>query len=269
MGNRPDAKILKKWKRKWKMAPGLKWPKNGHRNGKMAKNPIVGSIFRPFRARGCFHFLSHFSRIFASGRFPILFLATSIATININFWAGRCLGHTGTVPRHFVLSVPGMAAVRPWDDCPARAVRKKNVYVFCVCVCVFFFRPHFPPWWGARKQPINLNGPFSTLNGPFRSKKTSPRIRSTTRPKRCNPKPQNKSKNQTRKKDSEALMKTKFTRTQQNENKTRKETAKLGNCAACYRIEKRGTPENSWGGCWEECRKKSGCWRECWRGCCS
>ena len=43
----------------------------------------------------------------------------------------------------------------------------------------------------------------------------------------------------------------------------------IGNCAACYRIEKRGTPENSWGGCWEECCENSGCWRECWRGCCS
>ena len=42
----------------------------------------------------------------------------------------------------------------------------------------------------------------------------------------------------------------------------------VGNCAACYRIEKRGTPENSWGGCWEECRENSGCWTECRRGCC-
>ena len=39
--------------------------------------------------------------------------------------------------------------------------------------------------------------------------------------------------------------------------------------AACYRIENRGNPENSWGGCWEECRENSGCWRECWLGCCS
>ena len=39
--------------------------------------------------------------------------------------------------------------------------------------------------------------------------------------------------------------------------------------AACYRIEKRGNPENSWGGCWEECCEISGCGRECWRGCCS
>ena len=29
-----------------------------------------------------------------------------------------------------------------------------------------------------------------------------------------------------------------------------------------------GNPENSWGGCWEECCENSGCWRECWRGCC-
>ena len=36
--------------------------------------------------------------------------------------------------------------------------------------------------------------------------------------------------------------------------------------AACYRIEKRGNPENGWGGCWEECCENSGCWRECWRG---
>ena len=32
---------------------------------------------------------------------------------------------------------------------------------------------------------------------------------------------------------------------------------KIGNRAACYRIEKRGTPENSWGGCWEECCENS------------
>ena len=42
----------------------------------------------------------------------------------------------------------------------------------------------------------------------------------------------------------------------------------FGNRAACYRIEKRGTPEISWGGCWEECCENSGCCRECWRGCC-
>ena len=42
----------------------------------------------------------------------------------------------------------------------------------------------------------------------------------------------------------------------------------VGNCAACYRIENRGTPENSWGGCWEECCENSGCWTECWGGCC-
>ena len=39
--------------------------------------------------------------------------------------------------------------------------------------------------------------------------------------------------------------------------------------AACYRIEKRGNPENGWGRRWEECCENSGCWRECWRGCCS
>ena len=38
--------------------------------------------------------------------------------------------------------------------------------------------------------------------------------------------------------------------------------------AACYRIENRENPENSRGGCWEECRENSGCCRECWRGCC-
>ena len=43
----------------------------------------------------------------------------------------------------------------------------------------------------------------------------------------------------------------------------------VGNRAACYRIEKRGTPENSWGGCWEECCENSGCWKESWRWCCS
>ena len=57
MGNRSDAKIQGKWERKWKMAPGLKWPKNGCRNEKIEKNgqiPFLG----PF-----FHFGGHFSAI--------------------------------------------------------------------------------------------------------------------------------------------------------------------------------------------------------------
>ena len=29
-----------------------------------------------------------------------------------------------------------------------------------------------------------------------------------------------------------------------------------------------GNPENSWGGCCEECWGNSGCWTECWQGCC-
>ena len=33
-------------------------------------------------------------------------------------------------------------------------------------------------------------------------------------------------------------------------------------------VEKRGTPENSWGGCWEECWGNLGCWTKCWQGCC-
>ena len=62
MGNRPDAKIPEKWERKWKMAPRPTWPKNGHRDGKMAKRPILGSIFpfrRPFfgHLRAWSHFL--------------------------------------------------------------------------------------------------------------------------------------------------------------------------------------------------------------------
>ena len=43
----------------------------------------------------------------------------------------------------------------------------------------------------------------------------------------------------------------------------------LAGSPACYRIEKGGTTENSWGGCWEECWGNSGCWTECWHGCCS
>ena len=31
----PTQKSEQKWERKWKMAPGLKWPKNGRRNGKI------------------------------------------------------------------------------------------------------------------------------------------------------------------------------------------------------------------------------------------
>ena len=82
MGNRAGAKIRKKWEKKWKMPPGLKWPKNGHRNGKMAPKWDFGhffsiffisaAIFRPFQAGGHFPFFSHFFRIFAPDRFPIL-----------------------------------------------------------------------------------------------------------------------------------------------------------------------------------------------------
>ena len=74
MGNRSGAE---KWERKWKMAPGLKWPKNGRRDGKngekMAKIRILGAIF-PFRWPFFGHFRpgtifhSHFSRIFCAGQ---------------------------------------------------------------------------------------------------------------------------------------------------------------------------------------------------------
>ena len=66
----------KKMGKKWKMAPGLKWPKNGRRNGKnrekMAKIPFWGhfsisvAIFRPFQAGGHFPIFSHFFRILAT-----------------------------------------------------------------------------------------------------------------------------------------------------------------------------------------------------------
>ena len=75
MGNRSSAKIRGKWERKWKMAPGLKWPKNCHRNGKMApENGILFSqcfhfvaIFRPFQAGGHFPFSFPFSPDFCTG----------------------------------------------------------------------------------------------------------------------------------------------------------------------------------------------------------
>ena len=48
MANRSGAKIRRKWERKWKMAPGLKWPKNGHRNRKMAPKMGFGPFFSSF-----------------------------------------------------------------------------------------------------------------------------------------------------------------------------------------------------------------------------
>ena len=64
MGNRPDAKIPEKWERKWKMAPGPKWSKNGRRNGKM--DPKMG--FWPF-----LHFGGHFLALSALEPFSIFF----------------------------------------------------------------------------------------------------------------------------------------------------------------------------------------------------
>ena len=65
-----------------KMAAEIeKWPKNG-------QYPILGPIFpfrRPFFGHfglgAILHFLSHFLGILVSGRFPILYMATSIATL--------------------------------------------------------------------------------------------------------------------------------------------------------------------------------------------
>ena len=110
MGNRPDAKILGKWERKWKMAPGPKWPKNGRRNGKMdpkmgclAIFPFRWQFFGHFGPGAIFHFLSHFSGIFASGRFPMLYMATSIAILkhDLNLH-GHALGRS----RRFQLRNP-------------------------------------------------------------------------------------------------------------------------------------------------------------------
>ena len=74
MENRSGAKIWEKWERKWKMAPGLKSPKSGRRNGKNGQNPILGSIFPfrwpffgHFRPGAIFHFISHFFRFLCAG----------------------------------------------------------------------------------------------------------------------------------------------------------------------------------------------------------
>ena len=74
MGNGPGAKIPEKWERKWKTAPGPKWPKNGNQNGKMDPKMDFGLIwpscpcrwpfFGHFRPGAIFHFLSHFFRDF-------------------------------------------------------------------------------------------------------------------------------------------------------------------------------------------------------------
>ena len=45
MGKWPGAKIPGKWKRKWKMAPGPKSPKNGAQNGKTDPKMGVWTVF--------------------------------------------------------------------------------------------------------------------------------------------------------------------------------------------------------------------------------
>ena len=75
MGNRPGTKIPGKWERKWKMAPGLKWPRNmATEMEKMANKSHFGvhfsvsvAIFRPFQAWGHFPFSFPFSRDFCVG----------------------------------------------------------------------------------------------------------------------------------------------------------------------------------------------------------
>ena len=54
-------KIRQKGERKWKIAPGLKWPKNGRRDG-------ISAIFLYF-----FHVGGHFSAISGRGTFSIFF----------------------------------------------------------------------------------------------------------------------------------------------------------------------------------------------------
>ena len=49
-----------KWGRTWKMAPGLKWPKNGHRNGKMAKTWAKPRVGGPFFGHFGGHSFGHF-----------------------------------------------------------------------------------------------------------------------------------------------------------------------------------------------------------------
>ena len=71
-GNGSGAEMAEKWPPKWK---------NGPQNGIIGHFSISVAIFRPFRPGAIFHFLSHFPGIFASGRFPILYMATSIATL--------------------------------------------------------------------------------------------------------------------------------------------------------------------------------------------
>ena len=64
----PAQKSGGKWESKWKMAPGLKWPKNGHRNGKMVPKMGFWPCLEPF-----FHFDGHFSAISGRGPFSICF----------------------------------------------------------------------------------------------------------------------------------------------------------------------------------------------------
>ena len=87
MGNRPGAKIPEKWERKWKMAPGPKWPKNGNQNGKMHPKMGFWPDFGHF-----FHFSGHFSAISGLGPssifcpiFPGFLLQASSYSVNGHF----------------------------------------------------------------------------------------------------------------------------------------------------------------------------------------
>ena len=70
------------------MFSGPKWPKNGHRNGKMEPQngifvdfSILAAVFSAVSGLRPFPFCFLFSRDFVSGWFPILYMAASIATL--------------------------------------------------------------------------------------------------------------------------------------------------------------------------------------------
>ena len=161
MGNLPGAKIPEKWERKWKVAPRLKWPKNGNRNGKMAKISGPKSHFRvpfpfwlPFfghsRVWGHFPLSFPFFRDFCSGQVSHSVNGHFDRKDNIYSWANKvyskgCSKMLGFLEIHFFVAggVSGLCGSGgPW-----RGFRKE-VGCMCVCVCKPFLRKS--GGWGFR-----------------------------------------------------------------------------------------------------------------------
>ena len=106
MGSRPDTNMPEKLGRKWEMASGPIWQKNGHRTGKMDPNighywlffcfchlSISAAIFQPCRAWGHFPFSSPFFWDFCVG--PVSHSVNGHFDRNITCFQGSLLQSQG------------------------------------------------------------------------------------------------------------------------------------------------------------------------------